>query len=86
MSFFVESDCTYLGKSTYPRAQGQIGTQVHLLSGVESAKIACEAQLFESLSTIPEGTKVHAKLDFLATRKGNFLKALEITPKTNVAK
>jgi hypothetical protein len=80
MSFLLSADCTFLGKSTYPRANNQIGTQVHLLSGVESAKVACEAQLYEAVSTIPEGSKVHVDLDFLATKKGNFLKAISISP------
>lgn len=80
MSFQVSADCVYLGKSTYPRSNNQIGTQVHLLSGVETAKVACEPQLYESLSTVPDGSKVHVDLDFLATRKGNFLKVLSLTP------
>lgn len=78
MSFLVESDCTYLGKSTYPRANQQVGTQLHFLSGVESAKVACDSTLFET--KIPEGSKVHVKFDFLATKKGNFLKALSMEP------
>lgn len=84
MSFIVNAECVYLGKSTYQRANNQLGTQVHLLSGVESAKVACDAELFEKCP--PEGTKCDVKLDFLATKKGNFLKALSITPLTNVAK
>lgn len=78
MSFVVSADCTYLGKSQYPRAGGLVGNQVHLLSGVESAKVACDDILYQT--AIPEGTRVRAKLDFLATKKGNFLKALELTP------
>lgn len=84
MPFVVNADCTFLGKSTYPRANNQVGTQVHLLSGVESAKVACDASLFEKCP--PEGTKVHVVLDFLATKKGNFLKATSIVPLTAVAK
>ncbi|MDQ7094999.1 hypothetical protein REC12_15490 [Desulfosporosinus sp. PR] len=74
--FLVEADCTFLGKSTYPRANNQIGTQIHLLSGMETVKVACEPVLFES--TPAEGAKCHVKLDFMATKKGNFLKAIEI--------
>ena len=78
MSFAVVADCVYLGKSTYPRQNNQVGTQIHLLSGVESAKVACDSQLYEQVTSVPEGAKCHVKLDFLATKKGNFLKATSV--------
>lgn len=85
MAFTVfANNCTYLGKSTYPRTGGQIGTQIHLLSGVESAKVACDSTVYENAPV--DGTKCNVKLDFLNTKKGNFLKALEIIPLANTAK
>lgn len=84
MSFHVNADCVFLGKSTYPRSNNQVGTQVHLLSGMDSVKVACDAELFQKCP--PDGTKCNVQLDFLTTKKGNFLKALSINPINEVAK